>query len=400
MKTWLCRLSDLTPAQRQVVEMPPRENGFVIGYPGSGKTQVLIHRAAYLVQSHGISPPELKLFVFTDVMERLVKSAIIRLDLPTEMVTTFDHWCRFFYIEHISQDLPRIYLDGRVDYMKVRRGVLYALQRKEELQISLRFALVDDGQDLTPEAFGILSLAAQNITILSDPQLKLVQESASKSFVLNALELKKESSSLCRDHRSSPHVAQLASHFIEDEEFRHEYLSQVRNEQSPSESPLCYIASSEKKELDHLSELVRQRQSMKEKVGILVPTDSLVHRLTKALRDRGIETEKAIALDAQNVIHTPYDLSNDLPKITTYHMARGLTFDSVLMPQLTENAFAKIPSSLRYRLLFCGITRASRWVYLSTIKGQEFVGIGLLKLAEKEEHLKLFDKLTPQSKNW
>lgn len=395
MGAWLTGFSDLTPVQRQAVEMSPRENGFVIGYPGSGKTQVLVHRAAYLVESQGILPPKIKLFVFTDVMERLAESAIISLDLPKEMVTTFDRWRHSFYVGHISRDLPRIYLDGRVDHTKVCSGVLHVLKKKGELQKCFRFALVDDGQDLTPEAFEILSLAAQNIMILSGPQQKLEHESVSKSFVLDVLKLKKESLLLSRDHRSSPQVARLASHFIEDDEFRQAYLSQIRDESKPSECPLFSIASSEKKEYDRLSELVRQRQSREEMVGILVPTDSLVHRLAKALKDRGIETERAIALDAQNVIHNPYDLGNNLPKITTYRMASGMTFDSVLMPQLTENTFAKVPSSLRRRLLFVGITRASSWIHLSTVKGQEFREIEVLKLAEKEEHLKILNKLSP-----
>jgi superfamily I DNA/RNA helicase len=395
MKTWLLNQSDLSCEQEQIVKMPPQENGFVIGYPGSGKTQVLVHRAAYLVESQGISPLNLKLFVSTDVLEGLIRSEIMRLDLPGEMVTTFDHWCRSFYVEHISRDLPRVYLDGRVDYKKTHYAVLDALKRNGSLQKSLEYALVDDGQDLTPEVFEILSLAAQHVTVLADPQHKLCLDGASESFIMNKLGLSKGNFFLQRDYRSSPVVAELASYFIDEENYRKAFLSQIRNMQSSSKGPLCYVASSGEKELVHLSQIVQQKQIMKDRLAILVPTNSLVHQLAKALGDRGIETEKAIALDAQNVIHTPYDLSNDLPKITTYHMARGLAFDSVLMPQLAENAFAKIPSSLRNRLLFGGITRASSWVYLSTIKGQEFREMDTLRGAEKEGHLRILYRLSP-----
>ena len=395
MKTWLLNRSDLSSEQAQVVKMPPQENGFVIGYPGSGKTQVLVHRAAYLIESHGVSPHKLKLFVFTDVIEELIRSEIMRLDLPGEMVTTFDHWCHSFYIEHISQDLPRVYLDGRVDYKKTHFAVLDALKRNGSLQKSLEFALVDDGQDLTAEVFEILSLSSQHLTVLADPQHKLYQDGASEAFVLNKLGLSKGNFFLQRDYRSSPAVAELASHFIDEENYRNAFLSQIRNMQSSSKCPLCYVASSKERELVHLSQIVQQKQVLKDKLVILVPTNSLVHRLTKALKDRGIETEKAIALDAQNVIHAPYDLGNNLPKITTYHMARGLTFDSVLMPQLTENAFDRIPSNLRNRLLFGGITRASRWIYLSTVKGQEFKEMDTLKAAEKKGHIKILYRLGP-----
>ncbi len=395
MKTWLLSRSNLSSEQVQIVKRPPQESSLVLGLPGSGKTQVLVHRIAYLIQFHEISSENIRLFVFTDVIEEFIRSEIKSLGFPGEMVTTFDNWCQSFYLNHISQDLPRVYINGRVDYRKTRFGVLDTLQKNGALQKCLEFALVDDGQDLTPEVFKILSLAAQHITVLADPHHKLYHEGASESFVLDTLKLSKGISFLQGDYRSSQTVAQLASHFIEEKNFREAYLYQIRPVQSSSEEPLCYIASSEKKELVHLSQIVQQRQVMKDKVGILVTTNSLVHRVAKALKDSGIETEKAITKDAQNVIHAPYDFGNALPKVTTCDMAKGLTFDSVLMPQLTENAFAKIPSSLRHRLLFLGITRASKWVYMSTVRGQEFREIGILKSAEKEEHLRILHWLSP-----
>jgi len=395
MKVWLLKLLDLSSEQEHIVKMPPRESSLVLGLPGSGKTQVLVQRAAYLIQSHGISSKNIRLFVFTDVIEEFIRSEIKSSSFPGEMVTTFDNWCHSFYLNHISQDLPRVYINGRIDYRKTRFGILDALQKNEALQKGLEFALVDDGQDLTPEVFEILSLAAQYITVITDPHNKLYHEEASESFVLDTLKLSKGISFLQRDYRNSPAVAQLASHFIEEENFRNAYLSQIRTVQNALESPLCYVASSEEKELVHLSQIIQQRQVMKDRVGILVLTNSLVHRVAKALKDRGIETEKAITKDAQNVIHTPYDFGNNLPKVTTFEMAKGLTFDSVLMPQLTENAFAKIPSSLRHRLLVVGITRASKWVYMSTVRGQEFREIGILKSAEKEEHLRILHRLSP-----
>lgn len=387
MKSWLKSLSDLTSEQEKVVKIPPQESSLIQGLPGSGKTQVLVQRAAYFIQSHSILPQNMRLFVLTDVMEELISSEIMNLGYPGEMVITFDHWCHSFYLNHISQDFPRVYINGRIDSRKTHFAVLDLLQRNEAPQKNLRFALVDDGQDLTPEAFKILSLVAQHITVFSDPLQKLHQEGSSESFILDTLNLKKRRSFLQEDYRSSPAVAHLASHFIDDENFRQLYRSQVRTVQSTSENALCYIAPSGEKELSQLSQTLQQRLIIKDKVGILVPTNSLVHQLAKALKDRGIETEKAISSDAQNVIHKPFDFSNNIPKITTYHMAKGLTFDSVLMPQLTENAFAKIPSSLRHRLLFVGIARASKWVYMSTVKGQEFQEIATLRSTQKNGYL-------------
>jgi len=393
MTDWLVSHFDLTPEQIKVKKIPPRQSTLVLGPPGSGKTQVLIQRADYLVQSQKISLQKIRLFVATDVMEKFIGPEVKSLGYPEEIVTTFDRWCHSLYVENISQDLPRVYIDGRIDFKKIHSAVLNALQKNRDLRKNLEFVLVDDGQDMTPEAFKVLYMVAQHITVFADPHHKLSKESASESQIIDTLKLNKVKFFLQGDFRSSRPMAELASFFIEDENFRNAYLSEVRFDDSTSEDFPCCIAPSEEKELRLLSLVVRQRLVMKDKVGILVPTNRLVHRVAKALEDRGIEAEKAIPLSAQNVIHKPYDFGNDLPKITTYSMARGLTFDSVFMPQLTENAFSKIPLFLRHRHLFVGITRASKWVYMSTVKGEEFGEITKLKSAEIEGKIRILDKI-------
>jgi len=49
-----------------------------------------------------------------------------------------------------------------------------------------------------------------------------------------------------------------------------------------------------------------------------------------------------------------------------FHSAKGLTFETVLMPRLLPNAFAQLSKERIDRLLFVGITRATTWVYMST----------------------------------
>jgi hypothetical protein len=43
-----------------------------------------------------------------------------------------------------------------------------------------------------------------------------------------------------------------------------------------------------------------------------------------------------------------------------------LTFDTVLLPRLVRSSFPRISDSRIMRLLFVGITRASKWVYMSS----------------------------------
>lgn len=54
-----------------------------------------------------------------------------------------------------------------------------------------------------------------------------------------------------------------------------------------------------------------------------------------------------------------------------YHSAKGLTFDTVILPRLVPSAFGKMGPERIERMLFVGITRAIRWVYLSTVADRE-----------------------------
>lgn len=414
MSIWLLPRSDLTPEQLRVVEMTPYEHRVVLGMPGSGKTQALVHRAAYLADNYKVCPDSYRVFVFTNVVKEYIKSGLIFLNLPDETVCTFDHWCRLLYEEYISPTLPRrrgsrgidygsrsLYEEDKsnrfsrerdwsgTDFKAIRASVLKLLKCNRKLQKSLEFVLVDEGQDLTPQVYEILMLASNHITVFVDPQQKIFEEGADESYILKKLKLKKRSVFLLGAYRNAPYVAHLASHFIGDKELREQYLAQVCTEQKVREQPLCFIAPSFKKEMDRLAEIIKQRQVMNERVGIIVPTNRQLHGLAKGLKERGVIVEKAIRQDSRQAVEVPCDFGNSVPKIATYHMAKGLTFDSVLLPRLAEPSFYWTKGVARQKIIFVGIARATQWVYLSMVEGNEFSEIDILREAEAEGHLSI-----------
>lgn len=105
-----------------------------------------------------------------------------------------------------------------------------------------------------------------------------------------------------------------------------------------------------------LSEILRVRQSKGEKVAILLPQKRQVFGFAKGIREAGLEIETPENMDFQN----------DIPKIMPYHSAKGLTFDTVLLPRLVRSSFPRISDSRIMKLFFVGITRATKWVYMSS----------------------------------
>jgi superfamily I DNA/RNA helicase len=381
VSTWLLPRLDLTPDQLRIVEIPPDKHRVVLGFPGSGKTQILIHRADYLSKTYHLSADRYRVFVFTNVIKEYIRSGIQFLGLPEESVSTFDHWCRIIYESRISRRLPR--LGKSIDFDQIRTSVLYLFRKKQELQKTLDFVLVDEGQDLTAQAYEILNLAAQHITVFADPQQQIFDNGTSISVILEKLGLNNNNAALLGAYRNAPYVAQLASRFIEDAQKRSQYLLQVNKEQKVREHPLCYVAPNHEKEIDRLAEIVSQRQAMNEQIGIIVPTNRQVFGFAKGLEQRGVTVEKAAAGKDNS-----YDFSNSLPKIVTYFSAKGLTFDSVLLPRLTESAFSWIEdNSLRSRIFFVGIARATQWAYLSTVEDKEFSEMDIIREAENAGHI-------------
>ena len=58
-------LAGLNEAQRQAVAAPPG-NALAVAGAGSGKTRVLVHRIAWLIEAEGVSPYGLLAVTFTN----------------------------------------------------------------------------------------------------------------------------------------------------------------------------------------------------------------------------------------------------------------------------------------------------------------------------------------------
>jgi superfamily I DNA/RNA helicase len=122
--------------------------------------------------------------------------------------------------------------------------------------------------------------------------------------------------------------------------------------------PLFFVADSFSEEVAHLIEVVRLRLSYGDSIAVLFPQQRQVHGFAKGFKEAGIDVE----VQQRDV---PIDFSNSLPKLMTYHQAKGLTFDSVFLPRLNQSSFPGKLSERTGHLCFVGVSRAVKWVYMS-----------------------------------
>jgi len=381
MSTWLLPYQDLTIEQRRVVEAPPDQPRLVMGFPGSGKTQVLVHRADFLRKKLASPPERFRVMIFTNVLRDYIRSGLDLLGLPLSSVCTFDSWCNEFYRAHIGRRMPSSFENGGQGFEQTHAEVLRYLRANKSSWGHLDFVLVDEAQDLRPECFEILRLAAKHVTAFADPQQQIYEEGASLDRIRENLGVARAQTALLEAYRNAPDVTALAAFFIGDDERRAQYLSQSRFRLCERERPLYYIAPSADAEYDRLAEAVKRRQVMNQRVGILVARNQLVQGVATALARRGVPVECAVPLTKRARGGSGATFGNGVPKVATFHSAKGLTFDTVCMPRLNEESFVRFRGAQRRRILFVGIARAIQWVYLSSVEGEPFEEMNLFQAA-------------------
>ena len=382
MAGWLVSRQELTTEQVRAVEMSPEQHRVVTGPPGSGKTLVLLHRARHLADTMKVPPERFLILAYTNALSQYIREALKDLEIPEDRVCTFDSLCCDLYTRYVSTTRPWDGANRTIDFAAIRSAVLLELRRNQLVRRSLDFVLVDEGQDLPPEAFAILRYLSWHLTVAIDRKQQIYGGGAAEPELLFALGIRSRSVSFLEAYRCSPYVAGLARRFVRDETEREAFGRQIATVQAQKEKPLLFRATCPEEEESRLAEVARARQALGERVAILVPGRRQVQRLAAGLAQAGIPVEVPAnrKRQSQDVRLPALDFSSCLVKVMPYHSAKGLTFDTVLLPRLVDSAFRKVDEEQLLRLLFVGITRATTWVFLSTCWGKEHPVLGAVGL--------------------
>ena len=354
---WLIPFSSLTPAQQDAVQMDTRSHKAIVGGPGAGKTLVLLHRLNLLFHRAGKNPDAVRLFVYTNTLKEFIRAGNDMLEVPDDCILTFDKWCGDTYKTHINEHLPR--KDGKPDFEKIRVDVFQAIESGNIPTPIFDYVLLDEAQDMNVCAIEMLKRIARHITVCMDGKQQLYDDRMSEPEALKRLGLSHHNTALLAAFRCNPMITELAAQFIPDESRRQEFMRQASNIEMDRSRPLFYVADNSTDEMAHMVEMVRLRLTYGDSIAVLFPQQRQVHGFAKGFTEAGIDVE------VQQRWGEPIDFSNPLPKLMTYHQAKGLTFDSVFLPRLNQSSF---PGAMRERighLCFVGVSRAVKWVYMS-----------------------------------
>ncbi len=336
--------------------MDTRTHKAIVGGPGAGKTLVLLHRLNLLFNRAGKNSDAVRLFVYTNTLKQFIHAGNDMLDVPDRCISTFDKWCSDAYKAYVDPQVPRI--DGKPDFEGIRSGVFSAIESGKLPTPLFDCVLIDEAQDMDVGAIEILKRLARHITVCMDGKQQLYEGRMSEPEALTRLGLSHHNTALLAAFRCNPMVTELAAQFIPDEARRQEFMRQASNLEMDRSRPLFFVADDFPDETAHLIEMVRLRLSYGDSIAVLFPLQRQVHGFAKGFKDAGIDVEVQ-QRDAR------IDFANPIPKLMTYHQAKGLSFDSVFLPRLNQSSFPGKMAERIGHLCFVGVSRAVKWVYMS-----------------------------------
>lgn len=352
MPNWLINRRELTNTQIEAIKLPINKNKILTGAPGTGKTLILVYRLDYVLKELKIRKEKARLFVYTTSLSEYIQSAISELGLPKECVINFDKWCYRFFVQKVSKEIPQ---EGVMpDYNLIKKRILEYIE-DTGMEAIFDVVLVDEGQDLSGESYKLLSKISKHITVCLDYKQQLYIENSNIKEVEKILNVREyEVINIVDAWRCSPHIVKIAAEFIEDAEEREYFLKQNWKALIANELPYIAITKEYERANRKLFELIKTRLLLNESIAILVSKNKLCGAIGHYLRENGINAE----------YYRDIDFSTSNPKVMTIHSAKGLTFDSVFMPSLLSANFSKFSEAITRRMLFVGITRAIKWLYM------------------------------------
>lgn len=349
---------ELTPRQKEVVNYRPEGDLLVKGIPGSGKTLTIVQRAALLSQMHDLwsSDPEVarvRVFTYNKMLLEWISFLAGRLGEAAPEMTTFHSWARATMKAMGVRYTPAFDDDGA--------ELLRAIESGKELPAKslANHVLIDEGQDLTPEALQVLKMSAlTSFTIAADK----AQNIYPTGFTWKRLGIKVQgrSKSLSPSFRGSRQIAMLAADVV-----RHDPAVDaeewIRQEDGLGDGPVpeVYLYGSWTARDTVIAQVIGEAKAANRRATI-----ALLHPRAKPVW--GIARQFGARI-----------LNNDTPDMvspgvlaSTIHRAKGLEFDTVVLedaneglmppPESENGASAKQLEEMFRRLFYVAITRPRR----------------------------------------
>lgn len=220
------------------------------------------------------------------------------------------------------------------------------------------YIIVDEIQDFELEEINeFISAAKKHYLFFGDSSQSIYTRFGKKTLSIEAIskltglkELK-----LYNNYRLPKNVAQITQKYVGVNVMPYQEKVYMNNE---PDFPHFIHYNSDEEQTEAMGKIIEQYKG--KSIGILLYSNNLVLEISKALTKHGINLEfkcKTAADDrhGQGNLH----FTNTLPKVLTYHSAKGLQFDVVIIPK-----FEGAVTEEQRKSLYVAMTRTMHHLYV------------------------------------
>jgi superfamily I DNA/RNA helicase len=165
--TWWIGPEQLNDEQKAVISLPLKGSHFVLGPPGSGKTNLLLLRANYMTLA---GQANIMVLVFTRTLQEFIIAGGDQYAFPASKVRTCRKWEQeFLYGYGVRTEPPEDFEEQRAYFIEQMEELI----RKKKLVNVYDAILLDEAQDYLPEEISIFRKLGKVLFAVADSRQKI-----------------------------------------------------------------------------------------------------------------------------------------------------------------------------------------------------------------------------------
>lgn len=337
------RLSD---EQKRIVRRISREkqNLFVEGAPGSGKTLISLYTLRDMVEEGTVKP---LLLMYNHSLYGYLTTAMQELEISDNItIATKD---KFFWDLAYQNNIDR---NQGASYEEKYNHLLTKLL---ECNLSRVYdvTVVDEVQDLSPKEWMLVKRLSKRITSLGDFNQGIYETKLTKNEIVGQGVMER----LTKIFRFHKNIAKLAALFSRTNDNLEANVTKL----SQTQPQLILVDKSE--EYNKIKEILNSLRNMRQRIGVICPDRDLLRNLSSYLSSQSVE-------------HNYYQKNNDLrdndfkstkPLLISSYSAKGLEFEHVILFGFNNSSsmVVKLRNDNRLKdVLYVSITRTNANLYI------------------------------------
>lgn len=326
--TWWKSPDEVDADQRKLMMLPPDQSRYLLtGPPGSGKTNVLLLRAVYLIRS---GFPNLKVVTFGRTLTEFIKSgAAVNRKIPPRQIDTHTNW-QYALIRDLTgkQFEPSAKrLDFDVQRQELVRASIAAVQAAKIGDGYYDCLLVDEVQDLWRDELLLMARLTKRLFLAGDARQRIYDRNEGLSTAVG--ELKCVPHQLEKHYRIGRAICRAADRVLDEEGYSLETYCQYNETKFKSSVAAHQHASWDDQYSDLLGRLERQLRTYPEEwLGVIAPNRNALRWIAEKLESSRVKDKVKIHKTYEQKPDRSFDESRPIC-VMTAHSAKGTEFRSV-----------------------------------------------------------------------